>query len=74
MWNVLLRERLRVDLVMLRDRPRLDDSGKLRLLHENQPLLHVFLAPLHPAPSSASLLVASPIASAFRFRVRTLCR
>lgn len=51
---------------MLRDGSSLDHPGELRLLNEDQTLLHVFLAPLHPASSPASLFVDHPI-------VRPLC-
>jgi len=55
------RERFRIDLVVLRNGSRLDHPGELRLLDKDQSLLHVFLTPLHPASSSASLLVGRPI-------------
>lgn len=64
----LLRERFWIDLVMLRDGPRLHHSGKLGLLDEDQPLLHVFLAPLHSAPSPAPLLAPRPLLPALRLR------
>ena len=72
----LLRERFRIDLVMLRDGPRLHHSGKLGLLDEDQPLLHVFLAPLHlplhlsslPARSSPRFAFAHFPDEACKFR------
>lgn len=67
-WWVLLREWFWIDLVMLRDGPRLHHSGKLGLLDEDQPLLHVFLAPLHSAPSPAPLLAPRPLVAALRLR------
>lgn len=70
----LLRERFRIDLIVLRDRPRLHHPGELRLLNENQPLFHMLLAPLHPAPSPAPLLVTSLVVCTFRFGVRALAR
>lgn len=51
---------------MLRDGSRLDHSGELRLLDEDQALLNVFLAPLHPAPPFASLVVDRPIVRSLR--------
>lgn len=67
-WTNSPRERFRIDLVVLRDGSRLNHPSELRFLNENQTLLHVFLAPLHPASSPASLLVDRPIVRPLRLR------
>lgn len=59
---------------MLGDGPGLHHPGELGLLDQHQPLLHVLLAPLHPAPSPAPLLVASLIVPTFRLHIRALAR
>jgi len=61
-------ERFRINLVLLRDGSRLDYPGELRLLNKDQAFLHMFFAPLHPASSSASLLVRRPIVRPLRLR------
>lgn len=67
-WIDSPRERFRIDLIVLCDRSRLNHPGELRLLNKDQALLHVFLAPLHSASSSTSLLVDRPIVRPLRLR------
>ena len=64
-WNTLLDfksgilnspgEWFRVDLIVFRYGTGFNDPRELSFLHENQALFNVFLTPLHPASSSASL-------------------